>query len=332
MRGKSIKLENFDVRFWCFWQDLSYNCTMKFLIISSLGSAFFFLIGFAGSVFNFVIGDDAISQSTILIKKNYSDKFPDLYEDARDLIVSESALASAILKEKGNRKVIIDTPSFTESGNFVVARISFYDGMAPRKVTMFVDGYNASSQLVASFPYEFESTGVNQDISVKVINPQYVSRFEIRFMQGTNLIQSMNSDANFPRVVPVNPDAMLFHSDYPELRKLLDGLGYMNSKSFEPAAMFGAVRRFRIDYGMDGPDFVTLRDLFALRIVSKSTSSTVQLLPYIEWSSGSEGGWMESREEFKEESDDDLPAGISNSSEDVFEGMDPAAEEDNSYE
>ena len=296
--------------------------TTVFLIVSSF---FGLSCGFAFASSNLAIETDFEDRFIQDSSRSLAQKFPNLARDAEAMIIAESSFAMSQLKEKGKKRILIDSPSFSPRGTMMIASVSFLDGQAPRPITMFVDAYGDAPFPLASFPYNFESTGVRQPIMVSVKNLPAFKRFELRFTHEGRTLQSTPTDPDFPRISPLNPNAMLFHSDYSELRDLLEGLGYIKTKSFEPSAMYGAVRRFRIDYGLDGPEFATLRDLFALRIVSGLSQGKTTLLPYVEWSSGSDGGWSEPQKEFIDENLNELTG------DDLIKSEDQSQSEDEIY-
>lgn len=272
---------------------------------------------------------DANAAITDQFKKS-GNKISDIEYKADQFLQSESTAAMSLLKEKGNRNIIVESTSFAKSSGVVSSRSFFTDAGGPREIIMYVDVFENGNRPIRSFPFKFMSTGSRQPLVSSFADQPNFSRFSLRFThEGVNLDQaSLNSDT--PRLKPISPEAMLFHSDYSEAKDLLDELGYIKAKSYEPSAMFGAVRRFRSDYEIQGPAFVTLRDLFALRVAAGKNFGSTKLYQYVEWSSGSGGGWMESREEFVDdiaEAEADLPAEESADRKTIYEDDDSPEEE-----
>lgn len=255
-----------------------------------------------------------------------------LAESAAKLISSESIVAMKLVKEKGNKRILLESSSFRRGAGVVHGKGLFWDGGGPRKIRMFVDAYGDGRLPVASFPFDFESTGGRQPIAVSIKDYSHFKRFAFRFTHDGITLDLASSEDDSIEVSGVLPNALLFHSDYGELRKLLEMKGYIVAESFEPDAMFGAVRRFRSDHDLPGPGFITIGDLFALRIVNNISSGETSLVPYVEWSSGAGGGRMEPREEFVETNPDselkkDMPAETSGIN--IYDEIEPPAEDDN---
>jgi len=262
--------------------------------------------------------------------KRTSGNISDLEYKADQFLQSESAAAMSLLKEKGNRHIIVESISFSKSSGMVTGRSFFTDAGGPREIIMYVDVFESGNRPIRSFPFKFMSTGSRQPLVASFSDSPSFSRFSLRFThEGVDLDRAA-LDNDIPRLKPISPEAMLFHSDYSEAKELLDELGYIEAKSYEPSAMFGAVRRFRADYEIQGPAFVTLRDLFALRVASGKNFGNTKLYQYVEWSSGSGGGWMESREDFIDEASEaeaDLPAEESDDRNTIYEDAESAEEE-----
>ena len=301
---------------------------MKFRILPIAVAAGALLVGCAASVQALSLRSDIGSewQPTSPTPVTEEGDASALAAQAAERLASESLVAMRLVKEKGDRRVILETSSFRRGAGAVVGTGVFWDGGGPRDIRMFLDAYGAGPLPIASFPFDFKSTGGRQPIEARIQDYTSFQKFAFRFTHDGVTLDIAQEEYDGPRVSGVTPDAMLFHSDYGELRALLDQAGYLETNSFEPSAMMGAVRRFRADRSLPGPGFVSLGDLFALRIATGMPSGPTSLEPYIEWASGSEGGRMEEREDFVEpapqEDEKAVPA------DDIYEDMDPPAEKD----
>jgi hypothetical protein len=307
---------------------------MRFLVLFLVCSLSFLSLGFFGALQAFspradISGEEEIDAGLSTGPASASRDGLALVNQAEEMIASETSAAMLLLKQKGSRKIFIEKTDFQRAQQVVKAEAVFYDGGGPRPITMFVDAYVDNSDPVASYPFEFQSTGSRQPVIARFRDEPVFKRFALRFEHQGAPLDPASPESDAPRVHAVSPDAMLFHSDYPELRNLLEQAGYLDSKSFEPAAMFGAVRRFRIAMGIDGPSFITLRDLFALRVFLGLPTGPTKLEAYVEWSSGIEGGWVENRALYEEhDNESNLPAEQSTRRGEIYEDMEPAAEND----
>lgn len=260
-----------------------------------------------------------------------NERISDLEYKADQFLQSESAAAMSLLKEKGSRHIIVESTSFSKSPGTVTSRSFFTDAGGPREIIMYVDVFENGNRPIRSFPFRFMSTGSRQPLVSSFADQPNFSRFSLRFTHEGVDLDRASLDSDIPRLKPISPEAMLFHSDYSEAKDLLEELGYIKAKSYEPSAMFGAVRRFRADYEIQGPAFVTLRDLFALRVVSGKNFGSTKLYQYVEWSSGSGGGWMESREDFIDpeiEAESDKPAEESADRKTIYDDDESSQEEE----
>lgn len=307
---------------------LPISTFMKFRILPLAVAAGSLLVGCAASVQALSLRSDIGSQwepsspTPVTEEGNASA----LAAQAAERLASESLVAMRLVKEEGDRRVILESSSFRRGSGAVVGKGVFWDGGGPREIRMFLDAYGAGPLPIASFPFDFQSTGGRQPIEARIEDYTSFQRFAFRFTHDGVTLDIAPKEYDGPRVSGVTSDAMLFHSDYGELRTLLDQAGYLETKSFEPSAMMGAVRRFRADRSLPGPGFVSLGDLFALRIATGMPSGPTSLVPYIEWASGSEGGRMEKREVFEEpvlQDEEENPA-----ADEIYEDMDPPAERD----
>ena len=246
-------------------------------------------------------------------------------------IETEARLAMRMLADKERRNIVLESPAFTRKDGVVASRAIFWDGAGPRAIRMYVEAYGDGANPVASFPFDFTSTGQKQPISVSIKDYQSFQRFAFRFAhEGVTLDLNAHSGDEL-KVASVPANAMLFHSDYGELSELLKLAGYMSSNSLEPDALLGAVRRFRADNELPGPNFVTLGDLFALRIVLGIPTGKTSLLPYVEWATAVGGAREKKQEEYIEPVADEIlktQADKLPESEDIYGDMDPPAEQD----
>lgn len=303
---------------------------MKFKILPLVGLVLSLGAGFGSAVYAFAVETDfdqgiADSMETPEVEEGAASS---LAVEASQALASESAVALQLLQKKSQRKLILEEASFARGNGIVLARGAFWDAGGPREIRMFVDAYGSGSLPIASFPFDFTSNGQRQPIEVKVRDYPSFKKFSFRFTHdGVALDVASPNDAG-PKLSGVSPQAMLFHSDYGELRELLTRKGYIEDESFEPEAMLGAVRRFRAEEGLPGPGFVTLGDLFALRIVNNVEGGATSLEPYVEWSSGSGGGRMEARETFAEKDSEESDKPAEESGRDIYADMEPTAEED----
>lgn len=243
-----------------------------------------------------------------------------LAKRASDALSREAADAMRILSSSTTRLSILEDAQFVRSGGVVRGRAWFWDGAGPRDIRMYVDAFGDGPVPLASFPFEFTSSGARQPIDVSIQDLPAFRRFALRLTsEGAPLDLAASLDAARIRVVGVSPDAVLFGSDYGELRKLLEQRDMIAAQSFEADAMLGAVRRFRRANGIDGPNYVSLGDLFALRLAGGRSTGPTSLIPYVEWSSGSLGGLSAPREEFAEQisdqHDEEVPADESDDTE-----------------
>ena len=93
--------------------------------------------------------------------------------------------------------------------------------------------------------------------------------------------------------------------------------------------MLGAVRRFRAENGLSGPDFVSLGDLFALRRVVKIQGGSTSLVPYVEWSTASGGAREKQQTEYVDPKEEEEPSSRQEPDPvDIYADMDPPAEMD----
>jgi len=246
-------------------------------------------------------------------------------------IETEALMAMRILKDKERRNVVLESSSFSRGGGAVRGQGVFWDGAGPREIRMYLDAYGEGSLPIASFPFDFVSTGQKQPLSVTARDYPAFKKFAFRFSHEGVTLDLGAQEENELAVSSVSPSAMLFHSDYGELASLLEAAGFRSSTSTEPEAMLGAVRRFRAENGISGPDFVSVGDLFALRRVTNVQGGTTSLIPYVEWSTASGGAREKSQEEYSEPVPEADVVRPDPDPEEIYADMDPPAEQDREY-
>ena len=250
-----------------------------------------------------------------------------LASEVKDDIEVEALMAMRILKDKERRSVVLESSSFSRANGAVRGQAVFWDGAGPRPIRMYLDAYGEGRLPIASFPFDFTSTGQRQPLSVTARDYPAFRRFA---HEGVTL--DLNSqEVDDLAVSSVAPSAMLFASDYGELASLLDAVGFRSSESMEPEAMLGAVRRFRAENGLSGPDFVSLGDLFALRRVANVRGGPTSLVPYVEWSTASGGAREKRQEEYVEPVEETVTASPEPDPREIYADMDPPAEQDREY-
>tara|TARA_B100000378_G_scaffold277677_1_gene278609 strand:+ start:4022 stop:4948 length:927 start_codon:yes stop_codon:yes gene_type:complete len=260
-----------------------------------------------------------------------SDQPSSLARSVREDIETEALMAMRILKDKERRNVVLESSSFSRGGGAVRGQGVFWDGAGPREIRMYLDAYGDGRLPIASFPFDFVSTGQKQPLSVSARDYPAFKRFAFRFShEGVTLDLQAQQEGDLA-VSSVSPSAMLFHSDYGELAGLLEAAGFRSSASIEPEAMLGAVRRFRAENGISGPDFVSVGDLFALRRVTKVQGGPTSLIPYVEWSTASGGAREKHQEEYSEPVAEDESTKREPDPEEIYADMDPPAEQDRDY-
>lgn len=212
-----------------------------------------------------------------------------LKEASRQLMAASTA-AMEMQRRRDDRRIVLESSHFARRDGKVRGVGIFWDGKGPRPLQMYVDAWGQAGTVVATYSYNFTSTGNRQKLETTGIdNPAYV-KFSFRFTDGNDRLEISAIPAEDLDVVPVSPSAMLFHKDYGEVRALLAALGESSPNSFEPVALFGEVKRFRQQHRIDGPAFITLLDLFALRAAAGAENAETSLLPYIDWASSLGGG------------------------------------------
>ena len=289
-----------------------------------------------------VVAGAAVSMSALRIQSDLGSEWdardpvpvvqPDqpssLASEVRADIESEALMAMRILKDKERRSVVLESSSFQRGNGVVRGQGVFWDGGGPREIRMYLDAYGEGSLPIASFPFDFTSTGRKQPISVTAKDYPAFRRFAFRFShEGVTLdLDAKNDDLT---VSSVAPSAMLFQSDYGELASLLDATGFREGESLEPEAMLGAVRRLRIENGISGPDFVSVGDLFALRRVAGVQGGETSLVPYVEWSTASGGAREKRQEEYVEPVEETAPSPRGEpDGQEIYADMEPPAELD----
>lgn len=215
---------------------------------------------------------------------------PALLEEASRQLMGASTAAMEMQRKRDQRRVVLESSHFRRGAGKVHAVGIFWDGRGPRPLQMYVDAWGPSGVVVASYPFNFTSTGNRQRLeAVGIDDPSFV-KFSFRFADGGEKLEISSVPESSLDVVPVSPSAMLFHSDYGELREHLEDGGYIEGESFEPAALLGPVKRFRSVHGLNGPEFITLLDLFALREAVGAQGEPVSMGPYVDWASSVGGG------------------------------------------
>lgn len=250
-----------------------------------------------------------------------------LAREAAEDLESEAVMAMRILRDKERRAAVLESSSFARGNGVVQGRGVFWDGAGPRDIRMYLDAYGEGNRPIASFPFDFRSTGQKQPISVSARDYPAFRRFALRFShEGVTLDLGTDQESDLA-VSSVSPSAMLFHADYGELASLLELAGFRKSESTEPEAMLGAVRRFRAENGLSGPDFVSVGDLFSLRRVVGVTGGETSLVPYIEWTTASGGARQKRQEDYVEPVVE--PVGdVEPDAREIYADMDPPAELD----
>ena len=210
--------------------------------------------------------------------------------EAARLLAGASTIAVERQRKRDLQRVVLESSQFRRADGKVQGSGIFWDGKGPRVIDMFIDAWSADGVVVASYPFRLQTTGRRQRIeAIGFDRPDFV-QFGFRFASGGSTLEISAVPEEGLEISPVSPDAMLFQSDYDELRDLLEQAGYLHGTSFEPTALFGPVRRFRDDQGIEGPSFVTLFDLFALRAYTGREDGPTDLLPYVDWASSLGGG------------------------------------------
>lgn len=209
---------------------------------------------------------------------------------AARLLAGASTIAMEKQRQRDLRRVVLEDSQFSRAGGKVHAAGIFWDGKGPREIDMFIDAWSAEGLVVASYPFRLRTSGTRQRIEATGFDRPDFVQFSFRFASGGAPLEISPVPDNELAISPVSPDAMLFQSDYGELRRQLEDAGYLEGGSFEPSALLGPVQRFRRDQGLNGPGFVTLFDLFALRAFNGNGDGETDLLPYVDWASSLGGG------------------------------------------
>ena len=277
-----------------------------------------------------VVAGAAVSMSALRIQSDLGSEWdardpvpvvqPDqpssLASEVRADIESEALMAMRILKDKERRSAVLESSSFQRGNGVVRGQGVFWDGGGPREIRMYLDAYGEGSLPIASFPFDFTSTGRKQPISVSAKDYPAFRRFAFRFShEGVTLdLDAKNDDLT---VSSVAPSAMLFQSDYGELASLLDATGFREGESLEP------------ENGISGPDFVSVGDLFALRRVAGVQGGETSLVPYVEWSTASGGAREKRQEEYVEPVEETAPSPRGEpDGQEIYADMEPPAELD----
>ena len=207
---------------------------------------------------------------------------------AEMISVAVRVAAEEMVAQSG-RRVILESAAFSRSNGIVTGQGVFWDGQGPRGLKVFIDAYGAGDSPMASFPLDIQSTGQRQPVAFTIHDMPDFERFAFRFTADGEDLRLSSPNETALKTAAVAPTAMLFHSDYGELRSLMEDLGYGEAGSFEPVAMMGMVSRFRQDNGLSGPGFASLGDLFAARIVAGKDVGPTSVTPYLEWASSIAG-------------------------------------------
>ncbi len=215
---------------------------------------------------------------------------PELMDEASRQLMGASTAAMEMQRRRDQRRVVLESSHFVRRNGRVHGVGIFWDGRGPRPLQMYVDAWGAAGAVVASYPYNFTSTGNRQRLETTGIDKPDFVRFTFRFADGDQKLELSAVPEPDLEVVPVSPSAMLFHSDFGELHSLLEQSGETAVSSYEPAALIGAVKRFRSKNGIKGPEFITLLDLFALRAAAGAQEGPTSMMPYIDWASSLGGG------------------------------------------
>ena len=250
------------------------------------------MAGTAGAAVHFLSVDASLSavQTVKRSPASLSSGGSALQLKASNLLTSESRIAMEKIKTQDEQRVVLESVNFSRGNGIVMGKGSFWDGKGPRPITMFLDAYGEGVEPIASFPVQFNSNGQRQPVSASIRDIPDFERFAFRFVSNGSELRLSSPGEQELAINSISPEAMLFHSDYGELRDLLERQNYIEGKSFEPAAMLSAVDRFRFDHGLEGPSFITIGDLFALRVVSGVSEGKTDVLPYVEWASSISGG------------------------------------------
>lgn len=205
-------------------------------------------------------------------------------------IDADSRIAMESIAKDDARKIVLETAFFSRGNNQILGSGNFWDGSAPRVLRIYLDAYGEDSEVLESFPLDVRTTGKSQELSIAAGDKATFTKFAFRFTIGGEPLELSSPTDNQLNVAMVSPDAMLFASDYGEVVSLLENLGMASKGSKEPIAVLEDVRRFRRSRGIEGPAFVSLGDLYALRTENDQTKGSIKILPYVLWASSVGGG------------------------------------------
>jgi len=213
-----------------------------------------------------------------------------LKNSVEERINVDSRIAMEAIAEEDARKIVLENAFFSRGNGIVSGTGRFWDGRAPRVIRIFIDAYGDGPDVLESFPIDIRTTGVSQEFALQAPDKATFTRFAFRFTsEGEPVLLSSPSDDQL-NIATVSSNAMLFSSDFKEVDELLEAEGFLSKGSRETVAVLEDVRRFRRANGIDGPSFVTIGDLYALRIESGIQGRSMKILPYVLWASSLGGG------------------------------------------
>lgn len=238
----------------------------------------------------FVIGDivatgrshvKRVAPYAISIRGNAMETMVDQEIDALN------ARRAANVKGRASKILILENVSYQRSGGKVVSAGRIMDLEGPRSIVLVLDMFDVGGRYLSSASVTLSSRkGVSTDFGFSIVDRPDGASFSIRALdQGMSEIrmQPANELANIG-VRRLLPDDMLYPGDLQELTERLTALGYGYGKVMTAGdvPMLAVMRRFRADHGISGPDFVSIGDLVAIRLVTRGVRpvNTAQLERY----------------------------------------------------
>lgn len=250
-----------------------------------------------------VFASSAFASATFLLLEKDFGSFDDAEETApasstssslknfiEERINADSRIAMEAIAQKDARKVVLENAFFARGNGVISGSGRFWDGQGPRVLRIFIDAYDDELEILESFPLDIRTTGSSQEFALQAPDKATFSKFSFRFVsEGESVPLSTPSDTQL-NIATVSSNAMLFSSDFSEVDEILKDQGFLSEGSRETVSVLEDVKRFRRAKGIDGPSFVTIGDLYALRIEAGVKGRSIKILPYVLWASSLGGG------------------------------------------
>lgn len=182
-----------------------------------------------------------------------------------------------------SRTVYLEKVSFERSAGGVVARGSVADWAAPRTLKIVIDAFDAGKNYMASGSSSLSTTPGSSTFSVSLEDQDEFQSFSVRFLdEDMQEVVMRSAQTPVKKAPPLLIDDPLHSSDLSEVAERLVLLGYAEKAGpvRDEIVASALVARFRADYGLSGPQGVTVGDLLALREISGPAKKAADLIDY----------------------------------------------------